>query len=439
MLDHLVNAELDSRYNEWRAFLSLFPPHPGDASSMSTAVNPVSLDALLSHRGKLAPSAGMSDPRHSAGYISFIYGFPDAATLPNQTVLAATAQALAADPEWALQYGKTTGEARLISVLLDKIKRDQGIRADHDNMMLTAGSSQAIQLLLDLLVDPGDVVIAEAPTFLGFIDTVAVAGAEIIGVPVDQEGIDVGAVERSLTELRERGVTPKFIYCISNFQNPSGNSTTVERRKRLIALAQEFGTLVVEDDAYHDLRFSGERIPPIYALDDSGSTIYLGTLSKIMGPGMRIGWMVAAPAIIAKLAGLKSDGGTNIFGAHVAAAWIPEHLDTHIETLNDIYSTRRDLMLAALDEHMPEGATWTRPDGGFFIWVTLPESIDTGQMLAQARERGVEYLPGVTCFTGGLGANMLRLSFSFAKDDQINEGIRLLADVVRSEMLEAAR
>ena len=406
---------------------------------MSTAVNPVSLDALLSHRGKLAPSAGMSDPRNSAGYISFIYGFPDTETLPNDTVLEATAKALAADPEWALQYGKTTGEARLIFVLLDKLKRDQGITASHDNMMLTAGSSQAIQLLLDLLIDPGDAVIAEAPTFLGFIDTLAVSGARLVGVPVDEEGIEVDVVEQRLIELREQGVRPKFIYCISNFQNPSGNSTTLERRKRLIALAQEFGTLIVEDDAYHDLRFSGERIPPIYALDDSGSTIYLGTLSKIMGPGMRIGWIVAAPAIIAKLAGLKSDGGTNIFGAHVAAAWVPAHLDAHIETLKRVYSTRRDLMLAALDEHMPDGATWTRPDGGFFIWVTLPQAIDTDRMLAQARERGVEYLPGVTCFTGGVGTNMLRLSFSFAKDEQIDEGIRLLADVVRSEMLETAR
>lgn len=406
---------------------------------MSTAINPVSLDDLLSHRGKLAPSAGMSDPRHSAGYISFIYGFPDAATLPNETVLAATAEALAADPEWALQYGKTTGEACLIDALLNKLQRDQGIKARPENMMLTAGSSQAIQLLLDLLIDPGDVVIAEAPTFLGFIDTLAVADARIVGVPVDAEGIDVDAVEARLTELREQGIRPKFIYCISNFQNPSGNSTTEARRKRLIALAQEFGTLIVEDDAYHDLRFSGERIPPIYALDDSGSTIYLGTLSKIMGPGMRIGWIVAAPAIIAKLAGLKSDGGSNIFGAHVAAAWIPKHLDDHIETLKRVYSTRRDLMLAALDEHMPEGTEWTRPDGGFFIWVTLPEAIDTGRMLAQARERGVEYLPGVTCFTGGFGANRLRLSFSFAKDDQINDGVRLLADVVKSEMLETAR
>lgn len=404
---------------------------------MTTTINPSGLDQLLSFRGKLAPTAGNSDPRDSASYISFIYGFPDTATLPNDTVLAATAKALAADPEWALQYGKTTGEATLINVLLDKLKRDQGITASPENMMLTAGSSQAIQLLLDLLVDPGDVVIAEAPTFLGFIATLDNFGARLVGVPVNDEGIDVDAVEQRLKELRDEGVKPKFIYCISNFQNPTGISTTLQRRKRLVELAKEFGALIVEDDAYHDLRFSGERIPPIYALDDSGSTIYLGTLSKIMGPGMRIGWMAAAPAIIAKLASLKTDGGTNVFGAHVAAAWIPENLDEHIETLKQVYSTRRDLMLAALDEHMPEGSFWTKPDGGFFIWLTLPEQLDAGRMLAQARERGVEYLPGVTCFTGGAGANMLRLSFSYAQDEQINDGIRLLADVVKSEMLES--
>lgn len=406
---------------------------------MTIAVNPSGLDELLSFRGKLAPFAGNSDPRDSASYISFIYGFPDAATLPNATVLAATEKALANDPDWALQYGKTAGEATLVHQLLKKLKRDQKIDARPENMMITAGSSQGIQLLLDLLVDPGDVIIAEAPTFLGFIATLDNFGARLVGVPVDDEGIDVEAVEKTLIELREQGIRPKFIYCISNFQNPTGISTTLERRKRLVALAQEFGTLIVEDDAYHDIRFSGDSIPPIYTLDNSGSTIYLGTLSKIMGPGMRIGWMVAAPKIISKLVSLKTDGGTNIFGAHVAAAWIPEHLDAHIETLNDVYSRRRNLMLTALETHMPEGVAWTKPDGGFFIWVTLPGQLDAGRMLAQARERGVEYLPGVTCFTGGVGTNQLRLSFSYAHDDQIDAGIGLLAEVVKGELLEAPR
>jgi 2-aminoadipate transaminase len=406
---------------------------------MTIAVNPTGLDELLSHRGKLAPLAGNSDPRDSASYISFIYGFPDAATLPNATVLSATEEALGSDPEWALQYGKTAGETTLINVLLKKLKRDQKIDARLENVMITAGSSQAIQLLLDLLVDPGDVVIAEAPTFLGFIATLNNFGARLVGVPVNEGGIDVDAVEQTLIELRDQGVRPKFIYCISNFQNPTGISTTAERRKRLVELAQEFGTLIVEDDAYYDIRFSGDRIPPIYTFDQSGSTIYLGTLSKIMGPGMRIGWMVAAPKIVSKLASLKTDGGTNIFGAHVAAAWIPKHLDEHIDTLNDVYSRRRDLMLHALETHMPEGVEWTKPDGGFFIWVTLPERLDAGRMLAQARERGVEYLPGVTCFSDGLGAHQLRLSFSFAQDEQIDAGIALLAEVVKSELLEVPR
>ena len=406
---------------------------------MTIAVNPPGLDELLSHRGKLAPFAGNSDPRDSTRYISFIFGFPDTATLPNASVLAATAKALESDPDWALQYGKTAGESTLIDVLLKKLKRDQKIDAASENMMITAGSSQGIQLLLDLLVDPGDVIIAEAPTFLGFIATLDNFGARLAGVPIDQDGIDVNAVERTLVELREQNVRPKFIYCISNFQNPTGISTTLERRKRLVELAQEFGTLIVEDDAYHDIRFSGDGIPPIYALDDSGSTIYLGTLSKIMGPGMRIGWMVAAPKIISKLVSLKTDGGTNIFGAHVAAAWIPEHLDEHIKTLNDVYGRRRTLMLNALERHMPDGVKWTEPDGGFFIWVTLPEQLDTGRMLAEARERGVEYLPGVTCFTGGAGANQIRLSFSYAQDNQIDAGIAILAEVVRGELLEASR
>jgi 2-aminoadipate transaminase len=194
--------------------------------------------------------------------------------------------------------------------------------------------------------------------------------------------------------------------------------------------------LVLEDDAYHDLRFSGERVPSIYSLDRAGYTMYLGTLSKIMGAGMRIGWLVAPEPIINTIAQLKIDGGTNIFGSFVAAEWVPGHLDDHIDMLKGLYSTRRDLMVSALARYMPEGATWTEPAGGFFVWLTLPEGIDAGQMLPHARERGVEYLPGATCYTDGRGKNQIRLAFSFARDEQIDEGIRILADVVRGEMRE---
>lgn len=395
------------------------------------------LDALLSFRGRTAPAAGINDPRASAAYISFIYGFPDRQSLPNPTVAAATCRALERHGEWALQYGKTTGVPELIEVLLAKLRRDQGINAGPEQMMITAGGSQGIGLLLDLLIDPGDIVVAEAPTWMGFIDGLTNVGGRLVTVPLDEHGANTDALESTLRRLKSEGTPPKFIYIISNFQNPSGISTTVERRRRIAELAAEYGTLVLEDDAYHDLRFEGEHLPSIYSLDRAGCTIYLGTLSKIMGAGMRIGWLLAAEPIIQRLASLKFDGGTNIFGSFVAANWIPDHLDDHIETLKAIYHRRRDVMLDSLARHMPAGATWTTPEGGFFIWLTLPAAIDARAMLPHARERGVEYLPGETCYTDGRGKNQIRLAFSFAEDARIDEGIRILAEVVKGELLES--
>jgi 2-aminoadipate transaminase len=404
--------------------------------TLAPSPSPDRLEALLSTRGRNAPAAAITDPRASSRYISFIYGFPDAASLPNPSVAAATARALAKHGDWALQYGRTSGVPELVDVLLAKLQRDQGIAAGPHELMITAGGSQAVQLVLDLLVDPGDVVISEAPTWMGFIDALNNVGGELAQVSLDEEGIDVQELEDTLRRLQAEGRPPKLIYAITNFQNPSGISTTVARRQRITELAAEFGVLVLEDDAYHDLRFSGERIPSIYALDRSGHTMYLGTLSKIMGAGMRIGWLVAPEPILQRLAALKIDGGTNIFGSYVAAEWIPLHLDEHIEELKRIYVARRDLMLAALERHMPAGATWTTPDGGFFVWLTLPEQIDAGRLLPQARERGIEYLPGSTCYAGGAGRNQVRLSYSFARDDQIDEGIRILAELVHDELRE---
>ncbi len=394
--------------------------------------------ALLSVRGlgEGETAAAVVDPRASAEHISFTFGFPDRGSLPNTTVAEATRHALENNPEWALQYGKTTGVPELADALLAKLKRDQHIEAGQENLIVTAGGSQALGLVLDLLINPGDVIIAEAPTWMGFIDAVRNVRGEIVTVPVDSEGLDVLELERRLKRLADEGTTPKFIYVIPNFQNPSGNSTTVERRKRIAELAAEYGTLVLEDDAYHDLRYEGEELPSIYTLDPNGYTMYLGTMSKIMGAGMRLGWLVAHEEIIRRLARLKIDGGTSIFGSFVAADWIPAHLDEHIAKLKGIYGRRRALMLQALEQHMPAGNSWTHPEGGFFIWLTLPDAVDTVKMRPHASELGVEYLPGVTCYADSSVKNKIRLSFSFATDDQIVEGIRILSDVVRSELLE---
>jgi 2-aminoadipate transaminase len=395
------------------------------------------LYSLFSKRGRNVSPPRVGDPKQSARLYSFIYGFPDSTSLPAQSMIGAAASALARDGEWALQYGPTTGAPPLVSVLIDKLARDQEVIASHENVLITAGGSQACQLILDLFVDWGDTVIVEAPTWMGFIWALKNVGANVESIPLCEDGIDTDTLNLTLERLRTEGRTPKLIYVMPNFQNPSGISMSLDKRKRLISLAQEFGTVILEDDAYHDLRFAGERLPTIYSLDKSGSTIYTATFSKIIGAGIRLGWLVAPKQVIDHLQVLKMDGGTNIFGSYIAAEWIPNNLREHIEQLKQIYKRRKTIMIDALNRHMPDGSTWTDPEGGFFVWLTLPKGIDTASMLAGARERGVEYLPGSTCYVNGEGRNQIRLSFSFASDDQIEPGIRILGEIIKGERLES--
>lgn len=394
-------------------------------------------EVYLSERGQRAGVALMTDPTASAKYISFIYGFPDSDTLPAGSVTETTHRVLTETPVWSLQYGAVNGPIQIREAILAKLKRDQAITPSLDEIIITAGSSQAIQLAVQLLVDPGDVIVAESPTFLGFFDDVRNSGADIRGVEVDADGIRVDRLEKVLRELRTDGRRARFLYLLPNYQNPTGVTTSLERRKRIVQLAEEFDTLIIEDDAYFDLRYEGEPLPTIYSLDPNRRTIYLGTLSKTLAAGFRIGWAVAPAPIIRRLAALKTDGGTNIFGSFVAAAWLPVHFEEHVAALREVYRRRRNLMLSALERHMPAGVTWSFPTGGFFIWLTLPGDLDTRAMLAQAREMGIEYLPGAACFFDHSGSNQIRLSFSFAQDDVIEEGIKRLAELVVSELAES--
>jgi 2-aminoadipate transaminase len=395
------------------------------------------VQALFSRRAAHLPERPLLESAAPVDRISFTFGFPDPASLPAQQVADATVRVLAAQGDRALQYGDHHGYAGLIDELRRKLARDQGIVADRENMLITAGSSQALDLLLDVFVDWGDTVVSENPTFLGAVSAFRHVGANVVPTPIDDDGIDVGALEQNLQRLRAEGVTPKFIYVIPNFQNPAGVCLAVERRQALIDLARRYGTVVIEDDAYFDLRYDGEQLPSIYALAGGDHVVYMGTLSKTMGPGMRIGWLVGPPDIIHRLTVLKVDGGTNIFGSHVAADWMPRHLEEHVANLRQTYRQRRDAMLDALERFMPPGTTWSTPDGGFFIWLTLPESIDAGRMLPQAQERGVDYLPGVRCFSDGGGHNAIRLAFSFSDEAQIERGIQIIGDIARGEIAES--
>jgi 2-aminoadipate transaminase len=389
---------------------------------------------ILSDRARRTGPARMNDPRDSSQMISFYAGFPDPASLPKHDIIEATRVALERDGEWALQYGATQGYPGLIDELLKKLARDQGIRAMSENVLITNGASQALSLIVDLLVNPGDVILSEAPTWMGAVNNFRAAGSDVREIPVDQDGIDITVLERELANIEAAGTRAKLLYVIPNFQNPTGVTMTLERRKSVVALAQRYGVPVIEDDAYFDLRFSGETLPTLYELNDRGRVIYMGTFSKIMAAGMRLGWAIADAEIISRLAGLKHEGGTSPFAGQVAAEFCSSGtLIEHADELKRLYRSRRDAMLSALKRDMPDGTSWTTPDGGFFIWVTLPAGVSASAILPRARDRNVEFLSGSGFFFHGAGDDAMRLSYSFADEQQIDEGIGILGELVRHE------
>jgi 2-aminoadipate transaminase len=396
-----------------------------------TAVSAV--EELFSVRAR---NANEARPRPAtSGVISFAAGFPDPKELPLDGIAEATGRTMATHGQWPLQYGPTMGYAGLIDLLVEKLGRDQGIMCGRENMILTAGGSQALGLLLDLFVDPGDTVLSEVPTWSGAVRAFKNVGATVEGIPLDDDGTRVDVLEAKLRDLRERGIAPKVLYMIPNFQNPGGMTTTLERRRRIIELAREYNFVVLEDDAYFDLRFEGERLPTLYELAGGRNVLYFGTFSKILAAGMRLGWIVGAPELIARLGVLKVDGSTNPFAAHVAYEYCKDGvLEARIQDLIRLYRHRRDLMLGELNERMPEGVTWRVPEGGFFFWLTLPEGVDATRALAKCRERGVEFLPGTACYFDGTGKNNIRLSFSYVSDEETVKGLQILSEVLQEEV-----
>ncbi|MDQ6906709.1 MAG: PLP-dependent aminotransferase family protein [Chloroflexota bacterium] len=391
------------------------------------------LERLFSDQAKALPAgAPQAFTAGSADRISFSGGFPDPESLPATAIAAATARAMEKNGKWALQYGASVGYAGLIDQLRTKLERDNGVVAERENVLITAGASQAIDLVCSAMLNPGDIVISEEPTWAGAVRMFDAHRATCVGVPLDNEGMRLDILEQRLAAFRAEGVQPKFIYVIPTFQNPTGVTTPLHRRMRLLELAKEYNVAILEDDAYFDLRFSGERIPMLVTLDDAGLVIYTGTFSKIMAAGMRLGWCVGPAPLIEKMAKLKADGGTSPFASNVAAEYAASgELRAHVVELVDIYRRRRDTMVEALTAEMPDGVEWTEPNGGFFLWLTLPEGCDSVAMLPEARAHGVDFLPGTGCYFNGAGRSNIRLSYSFSDDEAIRRGVKILAGILR--------
>lgn len=393
-------------------------------------------DLYSDHSARLGGAARMGNARQAAALTAYLAGgFPDARSLPKQEVIQATKVALEAEGEWALQYGSNAGLPSLVDQLLVKLKRDQGIDARPENLLITYGGSQAVALAASLYIDPGDVVLSEVPVWAGAVRHYLGMGADVREIDVHADGTDVEQLEQTLKQLRSEGKQAKLLYVIPNFQNPTGVTTTLERRRRTVELAQEHNVAIVEDDAYFDLRFAGEKLPTLYTLDVSGRVMYTGTFSKIMAAGMRLGWAIGSEDVINRMLALKAEGGTSPFGSYVAAEFASSGaLQRHIQNLRGIYKARCDAMLRALAAYMPDGTEWTYPEGGFFIWVTFPQGVDAARLTAEGTAQGVVVNPGMAFYYHGRGRDQVRLSYSFPTEEQIDEGVRILGDLAKQQL-----
>jgi 2-aminoadipate transaminase len=378
-----------------------------------------------------APRAGAVPP----DVISLAYGMPDPALFPAAGLAAAAAEALG-DPSTfavALQYGNVGGNPLLLGELARKLEAEGERRIEPGGLALTNGSSQAIALVVQALANPGDVCLSEAPTFLGTIHHIRFHGIRTVPVALGDEGLDVDALEREVERLEAAGTPPRFLYTIPTFNNPAGVTMSLARRRALLDVAARHGIPVVEDDAYRDLRFEGEPVPTLHALDQEGLVVRLGTFSKIVAPGVRLGFVLADPAVIERVLAFKAEGSTNGLSSMVVGTFMKRGgLAAHIETLRAAYRVRRDAMYEALGREMPDGVTWTRTEGGFFLWLTLPPRTDVAKVARRAAEERVVALPGTECFPDGRGTHNMRLAFSLQPPDRIAEGIRRLARAIRA-------
>jgi 2-aminoadipate transaminase len=333
------------------------------------------------------------------------------------------------DADLALNYGPAY--AGLREQLVTRL-RTQGVEAEDNNLLVSYGSGQILALLPQVFIDPGDVVLIEGPSFMGAVRQFSTAGARLVTVPTDVQGMDVDALEQSLRDLRAQGIRPKFIYSIPTFHNPTGATMPLARRQKLVALGAEYGVVIVEDDAYGDLRFEGQALPNLAALDQEGWVIRVGTFSKILAPGVRMGWAYARPEIIERLAMFKAEGSSGPFLTRVIARYCAEgRLEAHIEELITLYRHKRDVMLDAITHEFPAEVITHKPEGGFFVWCKLPPGMQATKLLSLAEAHGATFLAGTRCFANGEGDDAIRLAFSFLPAEQIEEGVARIGAAMR--------
>ena len=404
----------------------------------STARDIERYSALFAERTKVMKSSAMRDLMaltERDDVISLAGGLPDTSTFPADSYASLMSTVAANSCARALQYGPTEGLS-LVKHCIVEVMRAEAMDVDEDELLVTPGGQQVIDLVCKTLLDPGDVVVCEAPTYPGAVPTFCAYQAKVVQVTMDRDGMRTDELESTLDELERSGHRPKFIYTVPNFHNPAGVTLSLERRHELVRIASERELLVLEDNPYGLLRYEGAPLPTLRSLDEE-FIIYASTFSKILSPGVRLGWTAAPAPVLAKMTLGKQS--SDLCSSSISQYFVSAYFDSgpwedYVRSLIDIYRRRRDVMLDALADQFPREAEWTHPQGGLFIWATLPDYIDTTDLLARALEDHVAFVPGRAAYVDGRGGSSMRLNFSGVGVDEIREGIRRLGEVVREQV-----
>ncbi|NPV88489.1 PLP-dependent aminotransferase family protein [Coprothermobacteraceae bacterium] len=398
---------------------------------------------FISVRGaSLNPSAIREIFKYSGdpSFISFAGGYPDPDVFPTAKLKEIMSEALDKYGRQALQYSSTEGVKELRNYLVKFMTEHEGVRnVGEENILITTASQQSLFLIGLVLIDPGDVVLIEAPTYLGALTAFNPFNPEYVSVPTDDEGIIPEKLEEIIADLKAKGKRIKFLYVIPTFQNPAGYTLSLERRKKLVEIAKREDILIVEDDPYSYLVYEGERPPCIKSFDDDDRVIYISTFSKTFVPGFRLGWVVAHKDIVRRIVIAKqgADLCSGAFMQYVTYLYMEKgYFFEHMNKIREIYKVKHAAMMNALEKYMSDipGVHWSKPKGGFFVWLVLPEHIDSDKLFEKAIERKVVYVKGSAFFVGGQGKNTIRLNFSQPKPEDIDKGIKLLAEVIKESL-----
>jgi 2-aminoadipate transaminase len=411
---------------------------PSSRRRRSTAHDIERYAALFAERTKVMKSSAMRDLMaltEREDVISLAGGLPDTSTFPPDSYAALMGTVAAQSCARALQYGPTEGLAS-VKRCIAEVMRAESMTVDPDEVLVTTGGQQVIDLACKTLLDPGDVVVTEAPTYPGAVPTFCAYQAEVVQVTMDRDGMRVDELEQQLDALAAAGRRPKFIYTVPNFHNPAGVTLSLERRRELVRIASERELIVLEDNPYGLLRYEGDQLPTLRSLDDE-FVIYASTFSKILSPGVRLGWAVAPAPVLAKMNIGKQ--ASDLCSSSISQYFVDAYFESgpwesYVDSLVEIYRRRRDVMLDALAEQFPREAEWTHPRGGLFIWATLPDYIDTTDLLARALQEQVAFVPGRAAYVDGRGGSSMRLNFSGVDEDDIREGVRRIGEIVREQV-----